>query len=157
MWGTAWDNRCELRGSRRRRSVAPNEKLRYCGCHGARRLVVNFGEADRTDQVGEISVAGTDLAHRAGGAGALGSAADQAHTGTPRGQQSRRRYGEVEGVAVGHDGHEGAFGRGLEETVSTCMTVDVARHVGGEGSRARHHAGADLARLDPADSASATS
>src|SRR5262249_56715384 len=106
--------------------------------NGGGRLVANFEEAGGKDQRGRISVADTDRAHGAGEAGALGSAADQAHTGEPPGEQSRRRYVEVEGVAAGHDGHEGAFGRGFEEThaVSTCMTVDVVRHVGGEGSRA---------------------
>ena len=56
-----------------------------------------------------------DLAQRAHEAGALGVAADQADIGKAPRLQRRRRDVEIERMAVGHDGDEGAVGRLLEQ------------------------------------------
>src|SRR5215475_14014954 len=52
MRGPTWGTRCALRRrSRCRDGVAPNEQLRRDRSrYGGRRLVANFGEADRADQ-----------------------------------------------------------------------------------------------------------
>ena len=78
-------------------------------------LVVDFGEPDRANQPVDVLDGESDLAQRAHEAGALGAAADQADIRKPPRLQRRRRDVEIEGVAVGHDGDEGAIGRLLEE------------------------------------------
>src|SRR5215470_3625138 len=56
MGGTAWGTCGVLRGRRQcRDGVTPDEKLcRNRGCNGGGRLIVNFGEADRADQAGDV-------------------------------------------------------------------------------------------------------
>src|SRR5260370_30040314 len=91
MGGTAWGTCGVLRGQRRcRDGVAPDEELCCdCGRNGGGRLIVNFGEADRADQTGDVVVGKPDLAQRASKPRALGGAADPAHIGKPAGEQGR--------------------------------------------------------------------
>src|SRR6266446_10350803 len=83
MGGIAWGTCGVLRRRRRcRDGVAPDEKLcRDRRRNGGGRLIVNFGEADRADQTGDVGVGQADLAQGASKARALGGAADHAHIG----------------------------------------------------------------------------
>src|SRR6266851_5792875 len=139
MRATGWDERRAIRnGFIRRNGVAADQELRRDGGrNGGRRLVANFGEADRADQTLDIVATQADLAQRAGKARALGGTADQAHIGKSARQQGRGRDVEIEGVTVRHDCDERAVRRLVEQLHR--LGAGAAGHVAGymRGKRAR--------------------
>src|SRR5260370_37827834 len=81
MRGIAWGLCRVLRGQRRcRDGVAPDEEL-CCdrGRNGGGRLIVNFGEAHRGDQTGDVVGGEADPAQRARKPRALGVRAHAGH------------------------------------------------------------------------------
>ena len=137
--------RARGRRFRRRSGVAHDQEL-GCdrGCDRGGSLVLDLGEADRTNEARNVIVRKADLAQPADEARSFSRAADQAHITKASGEQRCGNNVEIKSVAVGHHGNEGPVGGSIDEPhrIATAVAGHVAGNMGRKGIRPR---------IDPAD------